>query len=55
MKKSAPPLPQRADGLALASVLFALFCVIAAFGATHLVRTALEHLGAMAMGWQVLF
>ena len=48
-------MPQRADGLALASVLFALFCVIAAFGATRLVRAALEHLGAMAAGWQVLF
>ena len=36
-------------------MLFALFCVIAAIGTTRLVRTALEHLGAMATIWQVLF
>ncbi len=56
MKTANPPqLPQRADGLALASVLFALLCVVAAFGATRLVREALEHLGAMSSAWQVLF
>jgi hypothetical protein len=39
---SAPSLPQRADGLAVATLLFALLCVVAAYGATHLVRTSLE-------------
>ena len=55
VKKPAPPLPQRADGLAIAALLFAFLCLIAAYGATGLVRAALEHLSAMSMPWQVLF
>ena len=51
----APSIPPRADGLAIAAVLFALFCVLAAFGATRLIRGALEHLGAFSGGWQILF
>lgn len=50
-----PPLPQRADGLALAALLFAALCTLAAFGATSLVRASLEHLGVMAGVWQVVF
>ena len=52
---SAPSLPQRADGLALSAVLFALLCVIAAYGATTLIRGSLEFLGVMAGGWQIIF
>ena len=56
MKKHAPPpLPQRADGLALASLLFAALCTIAAYAATGLVRSSLEYLGVMAGFWQVIF
>jgi polar amino acid transport system permease protein len=51
----APSIPPRADGLAIAAILFALFCVLAAFGATGLIRGALEHLGAYSGAWQILF
>jgi polar amino acid transport system permease protein len=50
-----PSIPPRADGLAIAAILFALFCVLAAFGATALIRGALEHLGVYAVAWQILF
>lgn len=56
--KTPPPalsLPQRADGLAVAAVLFALLCVLAAYGSTHLIRTSLEFLGVMDGAWQVVF
>ncbi len=39
----------------MATLLFALLCVVAAYGATHLVRTSLEYLGVMQGGWQILF
>ena len=52
---SAPSLPQRADGLALSAVLFALLCVLAAYGSTALIRGSLEFLGVMAGGWQIVF
>ena len=55
MKHHAPPLPQRADGLALAALLFAALCTLAAYGATHLIRSALDHLGAMNGVWQAVF
>jgi hypothetical protein len=48
-------LRQRADALAVAALLFALLCVIAAYGATHLIRASLEFLGVMQAGWQVVF
>ena len=48
-------MPQRADGLALAALLFAALCTLAAYGATHLIRSALDHLGAMNGMWQALF
>ena len=48
-------MPQRADGLALAALLFAALCTLAAYGATHLIRSALDHLGAMNGVWQAVF
>jgi polar amino acid transport system permease protein len=48
-------IPQRADGLAAAALLFALLCVFAAYEATSLVRGALDHLGASSTLWQVIF
>ena len=56
MKKHAsPPLPQRADGLALAALLFAALCTLAAIGATRLIRSALDYLGVMQGFWQIIF
>ena len=56
MKKSpSPASPQRADGLAVAAVLFVILCMAGAFGATGLVRGALEFLGVMNAIWQVVF
>lgn len=51
----APSLPQRADGLAVASLLFALLCVLAAYGSTSLIRGSLEFLGVMDDAWQIAF
>jgi polar amino acid transport system permease protein len=42
-----------ADGLSLASTLFAALCVLAAFGATVLVRSALVHLNAYNGAWEI--
>jgi len=42
-----------ADGLSLASALFAALCVLAAFGATVLVRSALVHLNAYSSAWEI--
>ncbi|GAB2178489.1 amino acid ABC transporter permease [Dongia sp. agr-C8] len=44
---------QGADGLSLAAILFAALCVLAAFGATVLVRSALAHLNAYSSSWEV--
>ncbi|MFN4141577.1 MAG: amino acid ABC transporter permease [Aestuariivirga sp.] len=55
MKTYTPPLPQRADGLALTATLFALLCLLAAYGATWLVRSALDHLGVMTGLWAAIF
>jgi len=44
---------QGADGLSLASILFAALCVLAAFGATVLVRSALAHLNAYSSVWEI--
>jgi polar amino acid transport system permease protein len=44
---------QRADGLSLAAALFAALCVLAAYGATVLVRTALTHLDAYDSAWEI--
>ena len=56
MKKHIPtPLPQRADSLALAALLFAALSTLAAYGATHLIRAALEYLGVMQGVYQLVF
>jgi polar amino acid transport system permease protein len=44
---------QRADGLSLAALLFAALCVLTAFGATILVRSALVHLGVYSGAWEI--
>ncbi len=54
-KSPQPSLPRRADGLAVAAILYAGLCVLAAFGATGLIRTALEQLGAYSGIWQIVF
>jgi polar amino acid transport system permease protein len=48
-----PAVRQRADGLSLASTLFAALCVLAAFGATTLVRSALVHLKVYSGAWEI--
>jgi polar amino acid transport system permease protein len=48
-----PSTRQRADGLSLASTLFAALCVLAAFGATTLVRSALVHLDIYSGAWEI--
>ena len=53
--RNAPSIPPRAGGLAAAALLFAMLCVLAAFGATALVRGALEHLGVYTGVWQFVF
>ena len=47
-------LPQRADGLALAALLFAGLATLSAYGATRLVASALAGLGVTGGVWQVL-
>ncbi len=53
--RPVPSLPQRADGLAIAALLFTCLCIAGAFSATGLVRDGLEHLGYYAPLWQVIF
>jgi len=48
-------VPRRADGLAVSALLFALLCLLAAYGATRLLRGALEQLAAYSPAWQILF
>jgi polar amino acid transport system permease protein len=50
-----PSIPRRADGLAVAAVLFAGLCVLTAFAANHLVRGALQFLGVYSTGWEIVF
>jgi polar amino acid transport system permease protein len=42
--EALPTLPRRTDGLSLAALLFAGFCVLCAWGATRVVGAALDHL-----------
>jgi len=42
--EALPTLPRRTDGLSLAALLFAGFCVLCAWGATRIVGAALAHL-----------
>ncbi|WP_395688118.1 amino acid ABC transporter permease [Aestuariivirga sp.] len=54
---TTPPharLPHRADGLALAALLFAALCTLSAYGATSLVAAALGDLGVMNVGWKAM-
>ena len=47
-KSRQSSLPNRADGLAVVALLFAMLCVLAAFGTVGLVRDALTALGQPA-------
>jgi len=55
LRNALAPLPQRADGLALAALLFAALCTLAAYGATSLIAAALTHLEVMNGWWRALF
>ena len=48
---SAPTLHQRADGLALAAVLFAALCAFLAYLCSRLVNASVESLGVAAPAW----
>jgi polar amino acid transport system permease protein len=50
-----PALPQRADRLAVAALIFAILCIIGAFSATTTVREGLESIGYMSAAWQAVF
>ena len=54
--QALPTLPPRTDGLALAALLFAGFCVLCAWGTTRLVGAALDHLQIdHGAGWSSIF
>jgi polar amino acid transport system permease protein len=55
MTPPVPNLPKPADRLAIAAMIFAGFCVLAAIGSTILVRNALAHLDASNAGWEIVF
>jgi polar amino acid transport system permease protein len=48
-------IPDQAYGLALAALLFAVLCLLAAFGAVHVVRRALHRLAVDAIAWDAAF
>ncbi len=50
-----PSIRHRADGLAVAALLFAGLCVLAAIGATSLYRHGLVHIAAYSRLWEILF
>ena len=51
-----PTLPRRTDGIALAALLFAGFCVICAWGTTHVIGAAFEYLAIdRDMVWNLFF
>lgn len=52
---SQPSLPRPPIKLALAALLFAALCVIAALAATSLVRGAIADLQAASWGWELVF
>jgi len=54
-KSSEPTLPRRADGLSIVALLFAVLCVLAAFGTGGLVRGALQTLGVYGIAWEIAF
>ena len=47
--------PKPPMALAQVALLFAALCVLAAYGATNLVRAALEHLGTYSSAWEFVF
>jgi len=54
--EAQPTLPRRTDGLSLAALLFAGFCVLCAWGATRTVGAALDHLQiAQDAAWNSVF
>ena len=54
--RALPTLPPRTDGLALAALLFAGFCVLCAWAATRTVSAALDHLQIeRGAGWSSIF
>lgn len=53
LEGSTPSIPQRSDGLSLAATLFAGLCLLAAIGATAMVRGALNDLGAYTSAWEI--
>ncbi|MCB1380114.1 MAG: amino acid ABC transporter permease [Alphaproteobacteria bacterium] len=46
---------RRADTLAAAALLFAIACVLAAFGTVTVVQRALDHLGVSSLAWQAVY
>lgn len=54
--EALPTLPPRTDGLSLAALLFAGFCVLCAWAATRTVGAALDHLQIeWGAGWSSIF
>src|SRR5262245_20704339 len=54
--RALPTLPPRTDGLALAALLFAGFCLLCAWAATRAVSGALDHLQVdRGAGWSAIF
>ncbi len=52
---AAPLLHQRADNLAVGSLIFAFACGLFAFYTADLTRKALDFLGAASFGWYIVF
>lgn len=50
-----PSIPKRPDRLTIGALIFALLCILAAFGTALVVRHALDILGAMSAAWYVVF
>ncbi len=55
MTASTPSHPRSAYGLAVAAMLFAGLCLLAAFGAARLVRGALVQLETYSAAWEIPF
>lgn len=54
-KSSISSTPTHTSSFALAALLFAALCVLAAFGASHLVRNAMVDLEAYRPGWEGVY
>lgn len=54
-KSSEPTVLRRADGLSIVALLFAVLCVLAAFGTGSLARGALQSLGVYGIAWEFAF